>query len=412
MEQEIKNNIPKLFNLLNKKRNSEKENKIKDQITNFEYHIYINNYNRYITLFQGVVLMKIMTIWENRGVKFRGNYSSNFNYYLELLKKEEYEITQGNKIKIFSDFEGNKDINKFFSSLIILFLKQKENDQIELIKILWDEIQLSKFEINDKIKKDLKECFETDNDNYFKEFYKELYEENDLFNLDNKYILSEIYDYINYKSPEYIKIELLKDYADQERQYDDYGRTIKINEIEPPIENILINKNEKIPDDILKQVFKKLEIKISIDMNKKPNYNYYYGDKNEPMEQLYDKYNYNIKIKDEKNYKEYLNFDKKIKNFIKDNINNIQKYGTIKLILTTLKEEQKNQNNIDKDQIDKNQIDLYIVNCQSSFESDDSKDNNFGIFIDRNVLINGINGKTPGFIFLVNELCNEDYKES
>ena len=408
MEQEIKNNIPKLFNLLNKKGNSEKENKIKDQITNFEYHIYINNYNRYITLFQGVVLMKIMTIWENRGVKFRGNYSSNFNYYLELLKKEEYEITQGNKIKIFSDFEGNKDINKFFSSLIILFLKQKEKDQIELIKILWDEIQLSKFEINDKIKKDLKECFETDNDNYFKEFYKELYEENDLFNLDNKYILSEIYDYINYKSPEYIKIELLKDYADQERQYDDYGRTIKINEKEPPFEKFFINKNEKIPDDILKQVFKKLEIKISIDMNKKPNYNYYYGDKNEPMEQLYDKYNYNIKIKDEKNYKEYLNFDIKVKNFIKDNINNIQKYGTIKLILTTLKEEQKNQNNIDKDQIDKNQIDLYIVNCQSSFESDDSKDNNFGIFIDRNVLINGINGKTPGFIFLVNELCNED----
>ena len=400
MEQEIKNNIPKLFNLLNKKRNSEKENKIKDQITNFEYHIYINNYNRYITLFQGVVLMKIMTIWENRGVKFRGNYSSNFNYYLELLKKEEYEITQGNKIKIFSDLEGNQDINKFFSSLIILFLKQKEKDQIELIKILWDEIQLSKFEINDKIKKDLKECFETDNDNYFKEFYKELYEENDLFNLDNKYILSEIYDYINYKSPEYIKIELLKDYADQERQYDDYGRTIKINEKEPPFEKFLINKNEKIPDDILKQVFKKLEIKISIDMNKKPNYNYYYGDKNEPMEQLYDKYNYNIKIKDEKNYKEYLNFDIKVKNFINDNINNIQKYGTIKLILTTLKEEQKNQNNIDKDQIDKNQIDLYIVNCQSSFESDDSKDNNFGIFIDRNVLINGINVKTPGFIFL------------
>ena len=412
MEQEVKNNIPKLFNLLNKKRNSEKENKIKDQITNFEYHIYINNYNRYITLFQGVVLMKIMTIWENRGVKFRGNYSSNFNYYLESLKKEEYEITQGNKIKIFSDFEGNKDINKFFSSLIILFLKQKEKDQIELIKILWDEIQLSKFEINDKIKKDLKECFETDNDNYFKEFYKELYEENDLFNLDNKYILSEIYDYINYKSPEYIKIELLKDYADQERQYDDYGRTIKINEKEPPFEKFLINKNEKIPDDILKQVFKKLEIKILIDFNKKPNYNYYYGDKNEPMEQLYDKYNYNIKIKDEKNYKEYLNFDIKVKNFINDNINNIQKYGTIKLILTTLKEEQKNQNNIDKDQIDKNQIDLYIVNCQSSFESDDSKDNNFGIFIDRNVLINGINGKTPGFIFLVNELCNEDYKES
>ena len=408
MEQEIRNNIPKLFNLLNKKRNSEEENKINEQITNFESNIYTNNYKQDITLFQYVVLMKIMTIWEIRGVKLLGNYSSNFNHYLELLKNEEYEKIKGIKRKIFSDLEGNEDINNFFSSLIILFLKQKEKDQIELIKILWDEIQLSKFEINDKIKKDLKECFETDNDNYFKEFYKELYEENDLFNLDNKYILSEIYDYINYKSPEYIKIELLKDYADQERQYDDYGRTIKINEIEPTIEEFHKNKNEKIPDDILKQVFKKLEIKISIDFNKKSNYNYYYGDNQESMEQLYDEYNYDIKKKDEKNYKEYLNFDIKVKNFINDNINNIQKYGTIKLILTTLKEEQKNQNNIDKDQIDKNQIDLYIVNCQSSFESEDSKDNNFGIFIDRNVLINGINGKTPGFIFLVNELCNED----
>ena len=406
MEQEIRNNIPKLFNLLNKKRNSEEENKINEQITNFESNIYTNNYKQDITLFQYVVLMKIMTIWEIRGVKLLGNYSSNFNHYLELLKNEEYEKIKGIKRKIFSDLEGNEDINNFFSSLIILFLKQKEKDQIELVKDLWDEIRLSNFEINEKIKDDLKECLEKDD--YCKEYYKELRIENDLFNLDNKYILKEIYDYINYKSPEYIKIELLKDYADQERQYDDYGRTIKINEIEPPIEKLNINKNEKIPDNILKQVFKKLEIKISIDFNKKPNYNYYYGDKNEPMEQLYDKYNYDIKKKDEKNYKEYLNFDIKVKNFINDNINNIQKYGTIKLILTTLKEEQKNQNNIDKDQIDKNQIDLYIVNCQSSFESEDSKDNNFGIFIDRNVLINGINGKTPGFIFLVNELCNED----
>ena len=406
MEQEIRNNIPKLFNLLNKKRNSEEENKINEQITNFESNIYTNNYKQDITLFQYVVLMKIMTIWEIRGVKLLGNYSSNFNHYLELLKNEEYEKIKGIKRKIFSDLEGNEDINNFFSSLIILFLKQQEKDQIELVKDLWDEIRLSNFEINEKIKDDLKECLEKDD--YCKEYYKELRIENDLFNLDNKYILKEIYDYINYKSPEYIKIELLKDYADQERQYDDYGRTIKINEIEPPIEKLNINKNEKIPDNILKQVFKKLEIKISIDFNKKQNYNYYYGDKNEPMEQLYDKYNYDIKKKDEKNYKEYLNFDIKVKNFINDNINNIQKYGTIKLILTTLKEEQKNQNNIDKDQIDKNQIDLYIVNCQSSFESEDSKDNNFGIFIDRNVLINGINGKTPGFIFLVNELCNED----
>ena len=232
MEQEIRNNIPKLFNLLNKKRNSEEENKINEQITNFESNIYTNNYKQDITLFQYVVLMKIMTIWEIRGVKLLGNYSSNFNHYLELLKNEEYEKIKGIKRKIFSDLEGNEDINNFFSSLIILFLKQQEKDQIDLVKDLWDEIRLSNFEINEKIKDDLKERLEKDD--YCKEYYKELRIENDLFNLDNKYILKEIYDYINYKSPEYIKIELLKDYADQERQYDDYGRTIKINEIEPP----------------------------------------------------------------------------------------------------------------------------------------------------------------------------------
>ena len=50
MEQKIRNNIPKLFNLLNKKRNSEEENKINEQITNFESNIYTNNYKQDIQI--------------------------------------------------------------------------------------------------------------------------------------------------------------------------------------------------------------------------------------------------------------------------------------------------------------------------------------------------------------------------
>ena len=53
------------------------------------------------------------------------------------------------------------------------------------------------------------------------------------------------------------------------------------------------------------------------------------------------------------------------------------------------------------------------MNCESYFEKEgtDGVDENFGIFIDRDVLIDGINGRNPGFIFLINELCNEDNKD-
>lgn len=404
MEQKIMYNLPKLFNLLNKKSNKEEESEIKEKISKFDCFINSNNYRKVLSLFQNVVLMKIMIFWENQGLKLLGNYKSLFNSYLRELKKYEYEITEENKIKLFNDFDGEEDINEFFSSLIILFLKQKEKDEIELVKILWDEIRLSKFEINDEIKNDLKEFFQ--NDDYCKEYYKELYEENDLFNLNNENILEEIFDYINYKSPVYIKIESLKDYADQERQYEDYGRTIKINEKEPSLDKILINKIEKIPDQILKKVFKQLKIEISIYFNKKPNYNFYCGEKPpEPMEQLYENYNYDISKPDENNYKEYLNLIKKIRNFIQDNINNIKKSGTIVLILTTFKEEQKYKINLPNEKKD-----FYIVYCQSHFESDEkNEDNKFETFIENNVLVDGISGKTPGFIFLVNELCNDDY---
>ena len=402
MKRRILDYLPELFASILKKYNNGEESKIIKSIINFENYIQLNNYNQNLTIFQNVILLRMLVFWENKGVIHSENYTSKFDDYLNALKKYEYQITEDKEIIIFCDLVVKEDINEFFSYLIIHFLKKKEKDEIELIKQLWDEINLKNFEINEEIKNDLKEYLKND------DYYKELYEDNKLFELDNKDILNEIYDYINYKSPEFIKIELLKDYADQERQYDDYGRTIQINEKEPAFDDKLnIKKNEKIPDNILKQVFKKWQIEISINLNKKPNYNYYYGETLEPMEQLYDNYNYNMSNKDEKNYKEYINFDKKVRNFVNDNINNIKKSGTIKLILTTFKEEQKNN-----EKIPEKLKSLYIVDCESYFENDEknSKDNNFEKFIDNNVLINGINGKTPGFIFLINELCNEDYK--
>ena len=58
--------------------------------------------------------------------------------------------------------------------------------------------------------------------------------------------------------------------------------------------------------------------------------------------------------------------------------------------------------------------DLHYVRCTSYIvkvvNNKDEKKPGFDV-IDENVLVHGINGKTPGFIFLVNELCNDEYEE-
>ena len=92
MEQKVMYNLPKLFNLLNKKSNKEEENEKKEKINKFNCFINSNNYREVLSLFQNVVLMKIMIFWENQGLKLLGNYKSLFNSYLRELKKYEYEI--------------------------------------------------------------------------------------------------------------------------------------------------------------------------------------------------------------------------------------------------------------------------------------------------------------------------------
>lgn len=52
----------------------------------------------------------------------------------------------------------------------------------------------------------------------------------------------------------------------------------------------------------------------------------------------------------------------------------------------------------------KNKDKIYYLTCLYTF--------NELKFIDRNILVNGINSKTRGFIFLINELTNEDYKDN
>ena len=407
MVEDIKNNLPKLFKkLINPNINPDDNQKIKD----FDKTINSNNYDKSLSYFQNVILAKMMIGWEKKNkneIKLSKDYKKVYREYFDYPNNENSEIDEEEQ-NIFYELGLNVEakIEDFFSSLIINFLKEKEKSKAKIIKLFWNEINLFNYEINDTIKEKLIEYMEKDN------FYDELCKDYQLFELKNSEILKEIYDFYDFKTIEKIKIETLKEYGDKERQFDDFGRMIQIKE--PDSKNINesfadeINKEkrEKIPIDELKEVLKEFRIVINLQYleNEEVNFSYHIKDKEI---KLYKNGEYDCKKPEEKNYLEYIKFNDKVEKFIKDNIKNKKKKGKIVLILKFKSKEQKNQSQLKEN---KNQ-NLFVVDCESHFEKNDEDkvDENIGRFNDDNVLINGISGKNPGFIFLVNELCNDDY---
>ena len=97
----------------------------------------------------------------------------------------------------------------------------------------------------------------------------------------------------------------------------------------------------------------------------------------------------------------YLNYIETIKNYIK-----LIKYRIIyrrKIILELTKESEK-QN--ESEEINLEDKDLYDVKCVYTIDG-----NKEIKFIDENILVYGIDGKRQGFLFLVNEICSDDYAD-
>jgi hypothetical protein len=97
----------------------------------------------------------------------------------------------------------------------------------------------------------------------------------------------------------------------------------------------------------------------------------------------------------------YLNYIETIKNYIK-----LIKYRIIyrgKIILELTKESEK-QN--ESEEINLEDKDLYDVKCVYTIDG-----NKEIKFIDENILVYGIDGKRQGFLFLVNEICSDDYED-
>ena len=139
---------------------------------------------------------------------------------------------------------------------------------------------------------------------------------------------------------------------------------------------------------------------------------FFYGKKNIEIQRkdLYENANYDELTEDDKKNKDapivYKNYKKLlwlIKE-IEDCINNseIKFNPRFEIILEKQNDSSINDNSENKD--------YYDILCTSIFIN--QLDNNRKLeFIDRNVLVNGLDGKCNGFSFLVNELSNDDYED-
>ena len=179
----------------------------------------------------------------------------------------------------------------------------------------------------------------------------------------------------------------------------------KIELIDNKIEN-----NRKIDINEIIEILTKLEFKLNIyikENKKKYDYiNIIYGKNNKKLSYINDLKIINndiiYKNKSEeiiyKNYIKLLNFLKDIEEYIeKSNI----KINNSEIIFQFKKEE----NKINKD----NNKDIFYITCKYIFSFYYKNKKYKSIFKDENILIDSIDSKFQGFIYLINELSNEDY---
>ena len=387
--------IPRLFkkalNTLNEKEDNSKIteeyiSKVNDDIIEIEKNL---------TEAQNVVLSKIML----NLISFYNNKNPSEN--LEKMK-EFYEVKLENNIgndSIFDEIknESDKSLENIIITILKYFLKNlREKQDANNLKEKWEGLQLhlENFEINDKINSELLSYLGKEaksEDNYYKELQDILISQ--LKSGKNSKIIKTIYYFINYKIKEKNQILYMKDLADKERENNQYETEINQNN-----SNItkIINTKDKPPKDYLINVFKYWSIEIDLNDEKiDPQIFYGFGE-------ITDKY-YKEYINENKEYnkkfKGYIEFKNKVIKHIKEEKKNIKLKTTIKLEITPIKE--------DEYQIyqDTKFYGFKNIQCISSYEHKGKKFE----FKDKNILDNGISGKSPGFIFLINELCNDEY---
>ena len=384
----------KLFELYSKLNSKSEDIIIIDKESILNIYEYFKFEEEYFSKIEKIFIYKIIYSLLNNYKKYNKISDSDIE---EIEKENENKF---NKIDLKNDeilfgLSNIKeiDLDTIILNIIFYFLKclsYKKNS--DLVK-KWENIGLclENFKINERIKKGLSSFL--DKNNIIEDYCKEL-------NLrDDPNILNQLYNYLKYlelKESKKPKIKSLKECGDYERINDDYGRDILLNEdiIQKPIFN---PDTQKLDDKILNEALSYLKLECNLNLEK-------------PTCEAYlknDSFNlckfavYNESNERERNYKRYLWFIDILEKYI-------DKMLTSKKIKlkTKITLELKPSNNDSIERLN-NHSSYKKITCESSFEYKKQKFE----FKDEDILKNGLRGNVPGFIFLINELCNDDYDD-
>ena len=319
------------------------------------------------------------------GIEYKEDEENKYNN-----KSDDLDVNDKIRCNIEKFKEKNLDdiIFNIVKYLIEDVFKKSSTKNLDDFKKKWKNVNLNlkSFEINEKMKKKFESFFENeDNKEYFK----------DLKLSQNKPKMKEIYDHIKYifKSNKYSKYKInekgysLKKLGDKERSRVDYGEYL----LQDINEDTIINK--KISKDQIMLIFEKLIIEIDFTQCECI-YIYKRGKKHEIFDiEFFENTIYDQNKKEEKKFIEYLFFIKKLKKYVNQIIRKINCKKIVTLEITP-KNDNQNSDNI---------LSLKDIRCRSYIDEDCS-------YLDENILEEGISSTKPGLIFLLNELCNDDYE--
>ena len=334
---------------------------------------------------------------------------------------KEYMINDVNKLK-------NEKIINFYYIIIVKVLKNSiyicknkflEENRKELIKLIkYNKDIIINLEIGsdliDKIKSILKIIY---NDYFYEKYLNvpkiktpEKKNEESFIIIDSQYNAD---DFDKSQINKYSQSNMNDEFKEDKKVNDEKGF---ISEEKEPIETEDIRNKTKISYENAVQILNFLLLKISIVQKEDggpqiKNEKFFYGKERIEIERkdLYENGNYEELTEEDKknkdasivykNYKKLLLFIKEIEDCI--NNSEIKFNPRIEIDLEKQNDSPINASGDHKD--------YYDILCTSKFKNQLDNDKILE-FIDRNILVNGLEGKCNGFSFLINELSNDDYE--
>ena len=185
------------------------------------------------------------------------------------------------------------------------------------------------------------------------------------------------------------------EFVDNKIQVSEELMETQFNEINFDNQTNVIFMTGGAPNDYLINVFKKW--KIIIDLNETNIIPKIYYGMNCLIDKYYETYS-DVNEKYNKKFKKYIEFLNTVMKYIENEVNNMKIKAIIKLVIIPVK-------NNSRIYTDEDFYNFQNIKCLGSFEVEGVKHK----FVDNNILVNGFSGKPPGFIFMINELCCDDY---